>query len=158
MDPLPTGIRDFLKTSASKVRFSPDESKILYTATRSASLSSVIIPPLIGSNSTEEVRNVNPNKLYIYDTKEDKNYFIADEKSFPSDDAIKWYSDSKHIIMIEKASIYIVDYDGTNKRAVYTGPFDDNIVYPWTSPGKLVILTNFNKPKSVSNFYEIDLR
>lgn len=158
LEAFPLILHDFLATSAAKIRFSPDETKILYTATRSASLSPIITPPLIGSNSTEEVRNITPNKLYIYDTKEDKNYYLADEKSFISDDSIKWYSDSKHIIMIEKGSIYIEDFDGLNKRAIYTGPFEDNIVYPWTSPGKLVILTNFNKPKSLSNFYEIDLR
>lgn len=158
LESLPKTVNNFLETSASDIHLSPDDGKIMYIATRSAALSLVINPPLIGGNSTVEIRNVTPDKLYIYDIKEDKNYFIADTKTFSVQDAVKWYSDSKHIIMIEKASIYIIDYDGTNKRALYSGPFEDNIVYPWTTPGKVVILTNFNKPNSLSNFYEIDLR
>ncbi len=101
LEVFPLKLSDFLSTSAAKIRYSPDETKILYTATHSASLSQIITPPLIGSNTTEEVRNIVPNQLYIYDTKEDKNYYLADEKSFISDDSIKWYSDSNHIIMIE---------------------------------------------------------
>lgn len=155
---LPLSLQQLLDNSTSDIKLSPDETKILYTATQSAVLSPVITPPLIGSNSTEEVRSITPGKLFIYDLKEDKNYYIAEKKAFPSRDSIKWYSDSKHIIMIEKDSIYIMDFDGTNKRAIYTGPFEDEVAYPWTSSGKIVILTNFNKPKSLSNLYEIDLR
>ncbi|MCL5797856.1 MAG: hypothetical protein M1366_03590, partial [Patescibacteria group bacterium] len=62
------------------------------------------------------------------------------------------------IILIEKGSIYIVDYDGSNIRTVYTGPFEGDIVFPWASSDKLVILTNFYKPQSIPNLYEIDLR
>ncbi|MBI4990833.1 PEGA domain-containing protein [Candidatus Gottesmanbacteria bacterium] len=155
---LPPLVSGLLKNSASGIRFSPDETKILYLATSSASLSLVITPPIIGSNTTAEVRSVEPGKYYIYDTKEDKNFYITDQKTIKEPSSLLWYTDSKHIVMIEKDTIYIIDYDGTNKRVVYSGPFENNIVYPWTSPGRLVILTNFNKPKNLHDLYEIDLR
>ncbi len=52
----------------------------------------------------------------------------------------------------------IIDYDGTNKRTVYSGPFAENLVYPWSSSGKIVILTNLNKPQALPNLYEVDIQ
>lgn len=147
-----------LETAARDIRFSPDDTKILFFATGSAVLKQIINPPLIGSNSTKESRSLVPGNYYIYDIKEDKNFQIFSEKTITSPHQLTWYTDSKHIITIENNSIYITDYDGTNKRVIYSGPFSDNIVFPWSTPGKLVILTNINRPKDLPNLYEIDLR
>lgn len=155
---LPTSIAQHLISSATDIRFSPDETKILYLATQSAQLTPIITPPLIGSNPTDEVRNIEANKYYVYVTKEDKNYFIADSKPDSDGQVLHWYADSKHIVFVEKDTISIIDYDSTNKRAVYTGPFESQIVFPPPSTGKLVILTNLNKPQGLPNLYEIDLR
>lgn len=153
---LPPTMIDFLKNSAGNIVFSPDNHKILYLATASAVLKPILTPPVIGSNPTPETREIQPNKYYVYDLKEDKNFYAADQKSISS--APLWYPDSKRIVMIENISIYIVDYDGTNKRTAYSGPFEKNIVFPWTSSGKLVILTNLNKPQQLPNLYEVDIR
>lgn len=154
---LPPRLSSFFKSSTSFFLFSPDESKILYLASASAELQP-FLTPIIGANSTPEQRKIEPEKYYLYDTKEDKNFLLFEKKDFPDPSLLKWYSDSKHILMIEKDTIYIMDYDGTNKRPVYTGPFEKNLLFPWSSPGKIVILTSFNKPKGALNFYEIDLR
>ncbi|KKS97679.1 MAG: hypothetical protein UV73_C0006G0033 [Candidatus Gottesmanbacteria bacterium GW2011_GWA2_43_14] len=150
MASLPDAISRVLTTSTSSLRFSPDETKILYQATAGASLKPVIDPPLIGRNPTEETRSLNDGKFYIYDIKEDKNYYLADSQP-------RWYTDSKHLILVEKEKITVVDYDGTNKRSVYSGPFTDEFVFSWTSGGKIVILTNLNSSTS-ADFYEVDLR
>ncbi|KXK11239.1 MAG: PEGA domain protein [Microgenomates bacterium OLB23] len=52
--------------------FSPDETKILYEATQSATIEQVIKPPLIATNQTPEERTLKPGSVYIYDKKEDK--------------------------------------------------------------------------------------
>jgi len=153
---LPASVSGFLKKGASNIGFSPDSSKILYLATASATLPPIITPPLIGTNPTEEERTTKPGKYYVYDIKEDKNFAIIGEKTTPTIPI--WYTDSKRIVMIENSTIVIIDYDGTNKRTVYSGPFIGNIVYPWTQPGKLVILTNLNKPQALPNLYEVDIR
>lgn len=155
---LPERLSDFLKNSTTDIAFSPDNNKILYTATASASLIPIIKPPFLGGNTIAEARSVEPGKYYIYDIKEDKNFYIIDKKILKDVSKPVWYPDSNRIVMIENGSIEIIDYDGTNKRAVYSGPFTDNIVYPWTSSGKLVILTNLNKPKALPNLYEVDIR
>lgn len=158
MTAVPLTVREILEEKTADIRFSPDETRILYQATASAALSLAVTPPIIGSNPTSEVRQLEPGKYYIYDIKEDKNYFITDLKSIKEPQRLAWYTDSKHILMIENASIHIIDYDGANKRVIYSGPFEDHIVYSWTSPGKVVILTNLNNPKALPNLYEIDLR
>lgn len=155
---LPLQLKNFLATNSAELSFSPDENKILYMASSSANLSPVISPPLPGSNSTPQTRTVNPNTYYVYDRKEDRNYLLTDIKTVPLPSSLKWYNDSKNIVMIENDTIYIVEYDGTNKRAIYAGPFENNIIYPWGSGGKIVIMTNLNKQKASSNLYEIDLR
>lgn len=76
-------IVDVATNSARIISFSPDESKILYEATASATLPLVINPPLIGTNPTEERRQIEPGKLYVYDSREDKNFFVMDKKELP---------------------------------------------------------------------------
>ncbi len=151
-------LADFFTRSTDHLRFSPDDNKILYQATASATLPQILNPAIIGSNSTEEIRKITPGTFYIYDFKEDKNFAVGDKKTISQPESVTWYTDSKHIIMIEKETIYIVDYDGTNKRAAYTGPFEDSVVYPWPGGNRLVILTSLNKPNTLPNFYEVDLR
>lgn len=149
-------ISTLLATSSGSITFSPDETKILYEATSAASIPS---PKhiMIGSNSTPETRQIEKGTMYVYDLKEERNYRIADRDQVQSIDTTIWYTDSKHIVMVENGTIYIVDYDGTNKRTVYAGPFDHDVLYVWPSGGKLVILTNFNKPETLPNLYLLDL-
>lgn len=149
-------ISSLLATSAGSIHFSPDETKVLYEATSSATIPAPK-HSLIGSNSTPETRKIEPGKLYVYDLKEERNYFISDKAQVHNLETTIWYTDSKHIVMVEKDTIYIVDYDGTNRRTVYAGPFDPNVLYVWPAGGKLIILTNFNKPETLPNLYLLDL-
>jgi len=61
--------------------FSPDDTKILYTATASGRLSDKIIPPLPAASTQPEARQLEPGKVYVYDLKEDRNFYIMDTVS-----------------------------------------------------------------------------
>ncbi len=76
---LPKELLDILANSAKDLSFSPDETKILYTATASATIPDRLIPPLPSPDSQPEDRQLQPGKLYIYDLKEDRNFFIISE-------------------------------------------------------------------------------
>lgn len=144
---------DFATSSANIVSFAPDETKVLYEATRSATLPPILLPPLLGANSTEEVRQIKPKNLYVYDMKEDKNYGLSDSGN------LMWLPSSRHFIFTTKDKIEIIDYDGTNRRTAYAGPFWDAFAVPWASGGKLVILTNLNPTvSSTNNLYVVNLR
>ncbi len=181
---LPIQLAEVLKDATDNIDLSEDENKILYQASASATIPPIIIPPLIGANSTPETRNIKPDNIYIYDLKEDKNFLIKEktptkiieEKSQTKDpdlemaekilqritkshQNIRWYPDSKHIVMIENGTIYITEYDGLNKTTIYAGPLEDNYVFPWPTGGRILILTNYNKAGSASpNLYAVDLR
>jgi PEGA domain len=163
-------------TSAKIISFSPDETKILYEATASATIPQVIVPALIGTNSTTEDRNIKPGKFYVYDSKEDKNYFLLDQKELPSptptpksknvssqvsmfDIPIHWFPTSRHLLLTLQGKIDVMEYDRTNWITIYSGPFVDNFVAPWSNGSRIIILTNLNGDAlSLPNLYTVNLR
>jgi len=177
---------DFISVATSSMRivsFSPDELKILYEATASTSLPIIISPRKIGTNSTEEIRDLAPGTLYVYDVKEDKNYPIGTAQSYgvvnpltapatpkqysqqsPSQTRaqpipLQWLPTSKHLIAAGNDKIDIMEYDGGNRMTVYAGPFEDGFVVPWTNASKLLILTNLNpKAQNGANLYAVNIR
>lgn len=173
---VPPAFTSMASTSATIISFSPDETKILYESTASATLAPAIVPPLIGTNPTEESRTIVPGTVYVYDIKEDRNYklmTVSDllpkpagsmvKRSPPTVDqmaaVIHWLPTSKHLVVVSKDKVEIMDYDGINRRTAYGGPFWDSFAVPWASGGKLVILTNLNSTASaVNNLYIINLR
>ncbi len=172
----PGSLRNVATQSATIIGFSPDETKILYQATAPATLSEAIVPPIIGSNPIQEQRTIAPGKLYVYDLKEDKNFFIMNQETRtitpPKNQAlisptinstrsttIQWYPDSKHLILVEKNAIMVMEYDGSNKVSVYAGPFDGSFVAPWPSGGRLIILTSLNTGlNGKSSLYSVNVR
>ncbi|MDO8451706.1 MAG: PEGA domain-containing protein, partial [bacterium] len=151
-------IIDIASSSARIISFSPDETKILYEATASAELARSIDPPLIGTNSTEESRRIEPGKLYVYDSREDRNYFLLDKTELlpttpspvptqkptmplslfsppttynPDPLPIHWFPTSRHLLITLEGKIDVVEYDRTNWITVYSGPFQDGFIAPW---------------------------
>lgn len=137
-DPLPKIASDSFKI----LSISPDETKILYQAKKEASIPAIIKPPLIGTNQTKEERNIKKDNFYIYDKKEDKNYLI-ENCSLKIENCLFWYPDSQHLVIKEEKQISMIDYDGTNKQTVYSGPFEKDFLAV-TSDGKILILANLN--------------
>ncbi len=171
---IPKLFTDMASTSARLLSFAPDETKILYEATASATLPAIIVPPIIGANPTDEHRTLTPGSIYVYDIKEDKNYNIGDTVSFGYEDLKKrdalapiasgspplhWLPTSRHLVLATHDRVEIMDYDGLNRRTAYAGPFWDSFAVPWASGGKIVILTNLNSAASlVNNLYIVNLR
>ncbi len=147
----------FLQANTKILAFSPDETKILYEATDSAKLPQIIKPPLIGTDSTPEVRNLENNTMYVYDVKEDKNFKIAGvtDGNLPQ---LSWYADSKHLVLVENKRIAVMEYDGQNKTIVYAGPFESPYVYPGPDGTSIIILTNLDNPDILPNLYSIGLK
>lgn len=128
------------------ISFSPDDSKILYQAKENSILPTLIIPALIGTNQTPEIRTIQKNHIYVYDKKEDKNFEInisIFNFKLLTLDSILWYPESQHIVINEGKTISVVDYDGENKQKVYSGPYQNNF-FALTTDGKILILANLN--------------
>lgn len=153
MSKLPVSLTAFLSSSAANIQFSPDETKLLYTATVSATMPSFLQTYLPGKNPTSETRKLTPGKVYVYDLKEDTNYQID---NCASGVKCSWFPSSRHILAFTNKEISVMEYDGSNKSTVYAGPFTDSIVYPWPNWSKIVISTSLNQIGE--NLYTINLR
>jgi hypothetical protein len=135
--------------------FSPDENKILYTASRSAELPIIISPRIPGANSTPEQRNIKKGNIYVYDIKEDRNYLLWDKPLPPK---FFWSPDSSHLFFVEDKKINFIEYDATNKTTVYAGPLSNDFVSPWPDGSGIVILTNLISQDSPPNLYKLTLK
>ena len=165
-------------TSAKIIAVSPDETKILYEATASATIPIIINPPLIGTNPTKEDRNIQPGKIYVYDTKEYKNFFVMDKTELPPlkttntgktataqahpngrTQNIHWFPTSRHLLLTLEGKIDMMEYDRTNWVTIYSGPFEDSFIAPWNNGSRIIIMTNLNPNTStLPNLYTVNLR
>ena len=153
---LPLVIKSSLASSSADFSFSPDETKVMYTATASAILPVAITSYLPGTDPTPEIRNLTPGNTYIYDLKEDRNYLIENCKFQISN--CNWFPSSRHLVVTGKDQISIYEYDGSNQSVVFNGPFVLGKVFAWPNWSKLVILTSLGSNNGTENLYTINFR
>ncbi|OGE37339.1 hypothetical protein A3D79_00155 [Candidatus Daviesbacteria bacterium RIFCSPHIGHO2_02_FULL_39_8] len=103
-----------------------------------------------------------PDETKFMAGKEDiKVYDLEEKKEFSLPPALShiWLPDSRHIILVEKDRISLVEFDGSNKAVIFAGNFLDNFVFPWPDSSRLVIISSSPTPTaSEPNFYGINLR
>lgn len=74
----PEEIIQIATISAENVYISPDKKRLIYTATAAAQIPEDIVSEALPStNATPQVRDLEPNTIYIYDREEDRNYRVA---------------------------------------------------------------------------------
>ncbi len=155
LNSMPKKMRTLAKENFNILSFSPDQNKILYEASRSATLPVIITPRLIGANSTPEQRTITKGQIYVYDTKEDRNYEM-DEANFKG--AYSWFTNNRNIIFVKDKALHMIDFDGANDVTVYAGPFIENYVFPWPDATRIVVLTNLGNNMITPNLYTISLK
>lgn len=182
----PKDVQKVASDSFHIISFSPDETRVLYIAKRNTTLPPFITPPLIGTNQTLEKRTIQKGNVYVYDRKEDKNFLVPlstfskpvptvtekqtvtlykavtptpqKQEDFSSIPTIMWLPDSKHLAIKEENEIMVIDYDGTSKRTIYSGPFEKDF-FTVTEDGRLFILTNLNPQNNAyADLYEVGIR
>jgi hypothetical protein len=77
----PDEIIQIATESAHNVYLSPDKERLIYTADKSLTIPEGLIPPVLATNTQPESRNIEANKIYIYDREEDKNFYVGEEAS-----------------------------------------------------------------------------
>jgi len=153
---LPKELIKIIESSTKDISFSPDETKILYTATASATLKEGLGPKLPTSSTQKQERTLKPNHIYTYDIKQDRNFLIMEEKEGTK---ISWFPTSKHLFVVEEGKVQIVEYDSTNWTTVYNGPFENSYAFPWPDGNKILVLTLLSKEENAQpNLYAVSLR
>lgn len=185
---LPLKMQEILNQKAGQIDFSPDGAKVAYIATASAEIDPNLIPPVLAASTQKETRQIVPNKLYVYDIKEDRNFLIPldvpkptptpkPSKSKPkvtvSSSSLlttgysllstpQWLPTSRHLIWVDPAGgdkVVVCEYDGTNITTTYSGPFIKPFVFAPLTANKLIILTEINFDKETKpNLYSVSLR
>jgi hypothetical protein len=170
---LKTPVQKFANKYFNILAWSPDDSKILYQASSSATMPVFQNPRLIGDNYLYEQRNLEAGAVYVYNIAEDYNTRILEpiNKVCTLDDPtctcdefstcempLTWLPDSSHLLYIKNKQINVIEDDGSNMTTLYAGPFVDHYVFPWPDGSKIVILTNLNSPTLQPTLYSIGLR
>ncbi len=66
--------------SAKNVFISPDQERMLYTATASATLPEGLLPAVPAANSQPQERDLVAGRIYVYDRHEDRNFVVGQEE------------------------------------------------------------------------------
>lgn len=151
---VPKALLKTLEGNVKEITFSPDETKLFYTATASATIPDGIIPPLPASSTQVQSRKIEKGKIYVYDLKEDRNFYLMDEDK---NKKLSWFPTSKHLFLVENEKINIVEYDGTNWVDAYSGPFENAFAFPFPQGTRILILLSLGRD-TPPNLYAISLR
>jgi hypothetical protein len=164
---LPDELVEILQRRTSSVLFSPDENKILYTASSSATLAEGLIKEIPGASTQKQERNIKPGQTYVYDIKEDRNFLIDEGKESlvignslhdSTKRRLTWSPTSEHLILAEEGKVTIMDYDGTNRQEVYSGSYIAPHAFPTVNEERLLILTNLGADSALPNLYSLSLK
>lgn len=91
--------------------------------------------------------------LKVYDLEINKQYDI------PQAISNFWLPSSRHIVLVEKDQISIVEFDGTNKSVIFAGKFEDSLVFAWPDASRLTFVSSFPTPTaSEPNLYGVNLK
>jgi len=150
---LPEELVDILERKTDLITFSPDETKILYTASSSAELADNLIKPLPGASTQKQERQIKAGKTYVYDIKEDRNFSVSNSTA-----TLRWFPTSQHLVLAEDGKITIMDYDGTNRQEVYSGSYIAPHAFPTVNKERLLILTNLGADSVLPNLYSLSLK
>lgn len=154
-------------TASAAFSFAPEPEKLLYVPAEAMTLPAELITSLPASSTQSQQRQIKPENVYVYDLKEDKNFWIADVANASEVfKYIQWYPDSRHLLIVEDnlpdgkaGKVIIAEYDGTNRHTVYAGPFSGDFSYPWSNGSSLLILTSLNGGSNLPpNLYSINLK
>jgi hypothetical protein len=78
----PTEIQTVATESAVNVYFSPDEEKLMYTATRVFTLADEILPAKNASSTQPQERTTEVGGIYVYDRDEDRQFRVGNDQMY----------------------------------------------------------------------------
>lgn len=112
---------------------------------------------LIFSPDEEKILFVNKEGKYnVYDLKLKKLFTLPDFADLLN---ISWFWDGNHLVIAQPDKISIIEADGNNNMAVFSGKFEQGFVFSHPSASRLVILTSLTQLEgSQANLYTINLK
>lgn len=166
LKPLPAELVDILERKTSAIVFSPDETKILYTASGSATIPDELIKVVPGASTQKQERTIQDGQTYVYDIKEDRNFVVdkgmnlilGNGNGANGTRRISWFPTSRQLVLAEEGKVIIMDLDGTNAQTVYSGSYVSPHAYPSLNKDRLLVLTNLGADSSDGNLYSLSVK
>lgn len=166
---------------AASISFSPDNTKILYVATGSATIPEQVIPPIPAANSQPQERLLKPGKIYVYDLHEDRNFAVGEivkpqvttaktQKTKPASIGIwdlgfaasklrlVWLPSSRHLLEFDSGRVYIKEYDNANKVEVVSNGLVGENAYPSSAGNRLFVLLNVPESTTSPGLFSLALK
>lgn len=172
---LPKEMVEIATGSAELVSFSANNERFFYLAKKTEIIPENLIPrPPARSTQTED-RQIKPGNIYVYDIKQDINFYIGpaekvglDLEKLNTDNPFEFqkhqastlcWLTNQNLSFVDKENnqVKVVEFDATNHQTVYAGPFNNGFVFPSPTANSLVVLTSLH-PDSPGNLYEIKVR
>jgi hypothetical protein len=153
---LPKELIPIATQSATNIKFSGDNEKMFYLATQSATIPENLIPHPPSRSSQPETRDLKADHWYVYDLKQDINFELGSIENMPQ--PVKWLT-NHYLVFINKENqeIKAIEWDATNLKTIYSGPFENGFVFPSPNGKSLITLTSLH-PDSPGNLYEVQVR
>jgi len=152
---MPNTLQDLFLNRVESISFSPDEKKVLYTASSSAIIPENLIKPIPGASTQKQERDIKVGHTYVYDIKEDQNFLLS---TGSKEERIAWFPSSNHLVVAKKDKVYISDLDGTNNQTVFAGAYSIPNAFPTLNKDRLFVLTNLGAFGEIPNLYSISLK
>lgn len=175
---LPEPLKKIIIDEATNIQWSPDETKIMYTSQKNETLPNVNINTYPSNFLQPEKRDIKANEVYVYNLKEDQNFYIMNNPEKPPGEAkesqdknqmpnflssepkaLSWFPTSRHLLLVQKDKVVIIEYDGTNNAVVFANSFENGFAYSSPDGSKIVILTSLNQEANIPpNLYALSLK
>jgi len=170
---LPEEWQKIASESARLITFSPKEEKFFYLAVKETQIPENLLPHPPARSTQPEERKIQPGRIYVYDIKEDTNFFIIEGEKIGIRDPVDlppleayyylsriplyWLATEKHLVFIEENQVKVVETDGTNKQTLFSGPLQNSYAFPSPEGNRLIVLTSMH-PHLPANLYEVTIR
>lgn len=152
---LPKSIQNLAATESSKnISFSTSDEKILYLAEKDGQIEDHIINAPPAQSNQPQHRDVKTGNYYVYDLVDDTNFLIGSQANILNP---VWLPNSNNIVFVENNKIFVIEYDATNKQALFGGSFNKDVVYPWSDGSRIILLTSAYKGIP-DNLYSVTIR
>lgn len=158
LDLIPKDLKPYVSTdSAKNILFTAGTgyNMLFYLASADGQLKDHIIdPPPPGQSTQKQSRDLKKDNYYVYDIKDDTNFWIAKKDDLQN---VTWLPNSNDLVFVADNEIKAEEYDGTNIQKLFGGNFEKSILNP-SLDGSQVITLTAAYPGAPLNLYAITIK
>lgn len=147
----PDRIQQIATASAINVYVSPDDERMMYTATADITLENELIPPLPAANSQPQERKLQAGGMYVYDRKEDRNFRIGTQQ--PENIPVQTATLTKKVTAKKKIAVPVYEQTLVGKKSLAIDLYSNKQMTLVSSPSAFMVLQGKTLDETIKNFH-----